>query len=168
MGGRKTLLIGVLVLVALIVSVVSVSTSVPRSRGEYVYYAVDTSLLGSILYNMGIDYELRHTSTTGSPYFAIKYHNITLKITFYDWSESLDGYVSLMFYAAWRAYGSVSITDVNQWNAAMRGGRAYLDGDQDPVVEQDYLIEGGITWQNIENVILRFCNYAELFQEYIS
>jgi len=167
MGKGKLLLTGGLVLVVLIAGVVSVSTSVPRSRGEYVYYAVDTSLLGSILYDMHIDYELRH-SLNGSPYFMIEYHDISIKISFYDWEDSFDGYVSLMFYAAWRAYGSVSITDVNQWNAVTRGGRAYLDEDQDPVIEQDYLINGGVTWQNIENVILRFCNYARLFEEYIS
>ncbi len=45
---------------------------------------------------------------------------------------------------------SATITTVNEWNKSKRFGRAYIDGDGDPVVELDYDLEGGVTDESVK------------------
>lgn len=44
-----------------------------------------------------------------------------------------------------------SLRDVNRWNQKRRFSRSYLDDDNDPILEMDKDLEGGVTRENLVN-----------------
>lgn len=53
--------------------------------------------------------------------------------------------------------GNTTVEAINDWNAASRFGRAYLSPEDNSVyVELDINIQGGGTWENVVNHIMRF------------
>ncbi len=52
-----------------------------------------------------------------------------------------------------------SMADINQWNASRLFSRAYLDGDDDPILELDLSLRGGITMGHLVD-FLTLCQIA--------
>ena len=53
---------------------------------------------------------------------------------------------------AWYGLGGTNATvnTVNEWNKTKRFGRAYIDAENDPCVELDYDLEGGVSDDSIK------------------
>jgi hypothetical protein len=58
---------------------------------------------------------------------------------------------ALLFQAAWTNPGTVTLEQVNVWNSVKRFGKAYLDDENDPVVEWDVNLFGGVSPRNLED-----------------
>jgi hypothetical protein len=56
---------------------------------------------------------------------------------------------------------------VNQWNADKRFSRAYLDDDDDPVIELDLDLEGGITQERLIDFITTVRHSVAGFKKHI-
>lgn len=56
---------------------------------------------------------------------------------------------------------------VNQWNADKRFSRAYLDDDDDPVIELDLDLEGGITQERLIDFITTVRHSVAGFRKHI-
>ncbi len=57
----------------------------------------------------------------------------------------------LQFYSYWLPDTPVSNDTINKWNSDYRFGRGYLDDDNDPVVEYDINLDGGVTSENLRS-----------------
>lgn len=61
----------------------------------------------------------------------------------------MDGTQSIQFYVAYQNSGNSTLESVNQWNKTHRYSRSYLDDDNDPVLELDLDLAGGVTRDRI-------------------
>lgn len=68
----------------------------------------------------------------------------------------MDGTQSIQFYVAYENSGNSTLENVNQWNKTHRYSRSYLDDDNDPVLELDLDLAGGVTRERILD-FLRTC-----------
>lgn len=50
---------------------------------------------------------------------------------------------TIQFYAGFKSEGKVSIEAMNDWNKTNRFSRAYIDNDEDPVIEMDVDLDDG-------------------------
>jgi Putative bacterial sensory transduction regulator len=77
---------------------------------------------------------------------------------------TLDGYKvvllnypnSIQLYAGFKSSGKVSLETINTWNREKRFSRAYIDGDNDAVIESDLDLEGGVSNKAIDEFIRTF------------
>lgn len=62
---------------------------------------------------------------------------------------------SLQYYAAASKVGTPEqmLQAVNQWNVEKRFSRSYVDRDGDPVLELDLDMNGGVTYQRLEDFL---------------
>lgn len=63
---------------------------------------------------------------------------------------------SLQLYAGFNSDGKVSLETINSWNKGKRFSRAYLDDEQDAVIESDLDLEGGVSEETIDEFIRTF------------
>lgn len=63
--------------------------------------------------------------------------------------------------------GRVSASRINEWNRTKRFTNAYLDKDDDPVIQADLDFEGGVTGESILRFIAMFAQSVEIFAEHI-
>jgi len=61
----------------------------------------------------------------------------------------MDGTQSIQFYVAYENSGDSTLEKVNEWNKSKRYSRSYLDDDNDPVLELDLDLAGGVTRDRI-------------------
>jgi hypothetical protein len=60
-----------------------------------------------------------------------------------------------------------SLKKINRWNADKRFSRAYLDDDDDPVIELDLDLEGGITTERLLDFITTVRVSVSQFRKHI-
>jgi hypothetical protein len=58
---------------------------------------------------------------------------------------------SVQFTAAWQNPGTVGLAEVNDWNANRRMSKAYIDDENDPVLEMDVNLDFGVTRRNFDD-----------------
>lgn len=78
-----------------------------------------------------------------------------LKIVIFNKKETMQ------LYAGFRSSGT-SLSTINAWNKEHRFTRAYLDNDNDPVLESDIDLTGGVTQENVDEFVRTF--FASLVQ----
>lgn len=57
---------------------------------------------------------------------------------------------SIQFYASWDISKRIPLERINKWNNDKRYGKAYLDSDNDPVIEISVELEYGMSRRNLE------------------
>ncbi len=62
----------------------------------------------------------------------------------------------------------VTLSRINEWNKTKRFTRAYLDKDNDPVLEADLDFKGGVTMQSIGRFVGIFAASVDIFARHIS
>ena len=72
----------------------------------------------------------------------------------------------LQAYYSIRSSGMTHST-VNEWNREMRLSRAYLDSDNDPVLESDLLANGGLTRENVAEFFRVFTLSVSAFKRFL-
>ena len=61
----------------------------------------------------------------------------------------------------------VSLTAINEWNMSKRLTRAYIDSENDPVLEADLLSDAGISEAHITRFFDIFLDATQLFREFV-
>jgi hypothetical protein len=72
----------------------------------------------------------------------------------------------MQLYAGFSKSG-VTLARINSWNKGKRFTRAYLDDENDPVLESDLNLEGGVSAENLLRFIAIFNQSLEVFIEHI-
>ena len=62
----------------------------------------------------------------------------------------------------------ISYEDINEWNRTKRLSRAYLDSDQDSILESDLLANGGLTNKNVTEFFKIFVASGKAFKEFLT
>jgi hypothetical protein len=73
-------------------------------------------------------------------------NNAGSKIVFFISGQTLQAFYGLRTTNETR----VAVNTINEWNKTKRFGRAYIDSENDPVVELDYDLEGGVSEESIK------------------
>jgi hypothetical protein len=74
-----------------------------------------------------------------------------LRCTLVTYGEN-DHLASLQIRAGFTGFSRINAEHTNLWNRKYRFSKAYLDGDNDPVVEHDLLLEGSSPQQILQYV----------------
>ena len=64
--------------------------------------------------------------------------------------------------------GNLSYKDINEWNRTKRLSRAYLDSDNDPVLEADLLANGGLTRKHVTEFFRVFQTSVTHFRRFVT
>lgn len=76
---------------------------------------------------------------------------------------------TLQFYAGFKNNGKSNITTMNDWNKAKRFGRAYIDKDNDPVIDMDLdLDDGGMSRALFDDNVEFWAALIPTFKAHIS
>jgi len=90
------------------------------------------------------------TDSNGDPRIKGRIEGIQYVVNFYGCNSGRNC-KSLTFYTGW-VTDSVSMRQLNEWNRTKRFSRAYLDHEDDPCVEMDATLDGGVSRRNLDDV----------------
>jgi hypothetical protein len=81
----------------------------------------------------------------GDPMITSGYSGTTFQVLFYNCTNHKDC-ATIQFHSGYDLKEKVSLEAVNEWNRTQRFGRAFLDKDNDPILEMDLdLDDGGVS-----------------------
>ena len=90
------------------------------------------------------------TNDKGEPEIAGRVDGTRYRVFFYGCKQGKDC-LSIQFYAGWKREGrSITVKQMNSWNQTKRFAKAYLDDQNDPVIEMDVNLQGGVSRKNLE------------------
>jgi len=85
----------------------------------------------------------------GDPMIRGRIEGVSYRVFFYGCTQNRDCR-NIQFYAGWDAEG-ITVERLNEWNRNKRFGGAYLDGENDPILEMDVNLDYGVTRKNLED-----------------
>lgn len=83
-----------------------------------------------------------------------------LKIVIFNKGETMQ------LFAGFQSTGT-SLSTINAWNKDHRFTRAYLDNDNDPVLESDLDLTGGVTQENVDEFVRTFFGSLVQYKKHI-
>lgn len=86
----------------------------------------------------------------GDPKITGRIEGTRYTIFFYGCTNNRDC-DDIQFYAAWNGNNKFTQAQMNEWNRTKRYGKAYLDRDNDPVLEMVVNIDYGVSRRNLED-----------------
>ena len=85
------------------------------------------------------------TDKVGDPMITSGASGTTFQIFFYNCTEHLEC-ATVQFHSGYDLSTAPDLTQINDWNRRKRFGRAYLDAENDPILEMDVdLDDGGLS-----------------------
>jgi hypothetical protein len=90
------------------------------------------------------------TDSAGDPQIMGRIDGIQYTVNFYGCNSGANC-TTIQFRAAWKNPGNVTLEQMNSWNQDKRFGKAYLDFDNDPVIEWDINLFGGVSARNLDD-----------------
>lgn len=95
---------------------------------------------------------VKEADSQGDPKISGRINGISYVVLFYGCTNNTDC-TSIQFQAAWANPGHVTADMLNEWNRDKRFGKAYLDDENDPVIEWDVNLFGGVSARNMDDTI---------------
>ena len=85
------------------------------------------------------------TDKVGDPMITSGVSGTTFQIFFYNCTDH-QACATVQFHSGYDIANPVSLERINEWNRSQRFGRAYLDKENDPILEMDIdLDDGGVS-----------------------
>ena len=85
------------------------------------------------------------TDQVGDPMITSGVGGTTFQIFFYNCTDHREC-ATVQFHSGYDLNDPVSLERINEWNSSQRFGRAYLDREDDPILEMDVdLDDGGVS-----------------------
>lgn len=115
-------------------------------------------------------YEDAHVSATDNedlPILKFKMGRSDAVIYFYECGRTGRQCEFLQLYVGWAMDKRPSYKAINDFNAAERYSQAYIDDEDDPVIEQWVTLEGGISDVNFITTVAMFEDVVEKFEDLI-
>ncbi len=104
------------------------------------------------------------TDASGDPMIEGRIDGTKYFIFFYGCNDEGKDCDDIQFAAAWSGY-DVTVVDANRWNSKKRFGKAYIDGDGDPVLAMTVNIDYGVTLSNLDDTFKWWTRALEGFKE---
>ena len=131
---------------------------------EPVLTRVTPELVEDVLQRMGVDYE-SSLDNEGDPKYTFKL--ATYPVTMYSYGCEAEGCTSLRLYVGFRMSEPPSVEHINEWNRTKRFSTAYLDSEDDPCLDEDLIVQGGVTPGAIEQFIVYYRSRLNEFTSHI-
>ena len=64
--------------------------------------------------------------------------------------------------------GTTSVSRINEWNRKTRFTQAYLNNSDEPVLDSDFSLDGGVTEENVKHWMKTYVMALSLFKTHIS
>jgi len=81
----------------------------------------------------------------GDPMITSGVSGTTFQVFFYNCTDNRDC-ATVQFHSGYDLQSSIGLERINEWNRSQRFGRAYLDAEDDPILEMDVdLDDGGLS-----------------------
>ena len=129
-----------------------------------IYYRLTAETIEQVLRRMGLDYE-RGEDDDGDPKFEFKL--ATYNVVIYSNSCEEDGCANLRIYASFSFNEPPSVHTIHEWNRTKRYATAYLSDDGKARIDNDLVIQGGVTLGAVEDFIVNFRNRLGEFAAHI-
>lgn len=110
---------------------------------------------------------LLETDPVGDPMIRSSAAGATFVIYFYECTDNKDC-GAIQFYAGFIRETPPSSEVIHAWNAANRYGKAYIDKEDDPVIEMDVQLGGGVSQANLVNQVEIWERVVGAFQRHIA
>lgn len=150
---------------ALAIAIVSLGFAQPAFAQKGNITAADPEGIAEVLRDKGFDVEVTKDDE-GDPLIRVTGKGYKYIILFYGCTAGREC-TTLGLYAGWTG-ASADIEKINQWNRDNRFGRAYIDKDNDPVVEMDIdLDDGGMSRLLFEDHIEFWMSVVANYSKYI-
>jgi len=103
----------------------------------------------------------------GSPRIKGRIDGIRYQILFYGCEKNGSKCQNIQLYAGWSlAEGEkIDLTAINGWNRDYRYGKAYLDDENDPAIEYDISLEGGVSRENLDESLETWSEVISAFED---
>lgn len=131
---------------------------------EPVLTRVTPKMVEAVLQGMGVSYQ-RSVDSQGDPMFSFKLS--TYDVAMYSYDCNADGCASLRLFAGFRMDEPPTVEHINAWNRTKRFSTAYLDSEDDPCLDEDLIVNGGVTAGAIEQFILNYRTRLNEFTAHI-
>jgi hypothetical protein len=82
------------------------------------------------------------TDKVGDPMITSGVGGTTFQIFFYNCTDNTDC-ATVQFHSGYDLDRTIGLERINEWNRAQRFGRAYLDRENDPILEMDVDLDDG-------------------------
>lgn len=144
----------------------SVATT-PLSAAEYIGTIEPDNILKMLTDNGYEDAFVADTDYEDLPILNFTLANSKAVIYFYECGKTGKACEYLRLYIRWAMDDRPSYKVVNDFNAAERFSQAYIDDENDPVIEQWITLEGGISDVNFINTVATFGQTVDKFEDAI-
>jgi hypothetical protein len=120
----------------------ALAAAAPAAKPEMVR-AQDPQSVVRALQNGGYQAQLG-TDAVGDPKITSSYSGTTFQVLFYNCTDHKEC-ATVQFHSAYDFDKALPLETINDWNRSQRFGRAFLDKENDPVLEMDVdLDDGGV------------------------
>lgn len=108
------------------------------------------------------------TDKVGDPMITSGVGGTTFQIFFYNCTNHREC-ATVQFHSGYDLTSGPSLEQMNAWNRSKRFGRAYLDKENDPILEMDVdLDDGGLSQSLFEDNLEFWVTVMSRFEEYVA
>ncbi len=142
-------------------------TSAPLGAAEYIGTVEPNDILKMLTDNGYEDAYVADTDYEDLPILNFTLADSKAVIYFYECGKTGKVCEYLQLYVGWSMDNRPSYKAVNDFNAEERFSQAYIDDENDPVIEQWITLEGGISDVNFINTVATFGQTVDKFEDII-
>lgn len=142
-------------------------TAAPASAAEYIGTIEPNDIVEMLRDNGYEDVHIADTDYEDLPILNFKLADSNAVIYFYECGKTGKACEFLQLYVGWSMDNRPSYKAINDFNAGERFSQAYIDDENDPVIEQWVTLEGGISDVNFINTVATFGEVVDKFEDLI-
>jgi len=143
------------------------AVTAPLSAAEYIGTIEPNNILKMLTDNGYEDAYVADTDYEDLPILNFTLADSKAVIYFYECGKTGKACEYLQLYVGWAMDNRPSYKVINDFNAEERFSQAYIDDEDDPVIEQWITLEGGISDVNFINTVATFGETVEKFEDII-
>ena len=143
------------------------SAAAPASAAEYLGTIEPNDIIEMLRDNGYEDVRIADTDYEDLPILNFKLADSNAVVYFYECGKTGKACEFLQLYVDWSMDNRPSYKAINDFNAGERFSQAYINDENDPVIEQWVTLEGGISDVNFINTVATFGEVVDRFEDLI-
>ena len=121
------------------------------TNAQELVFAEDPQIIAALVEDNGFPAEIT-VDNVGDPMILSAAHGYDFQILFYDCIDNIDCQ-ALQFSASFDMVNGMSLTRAHDFNKERRWAKIYLNDENDPIVEMDYNLRGGVSADNFNDTL---------------
>ena len=121
------------------------------SNAQELIYAEDPQIVAALIEDNGFPAEIG-VDNVGDPMITSAAHGYDFFVYFYDCTDNVDCQ-AVQFNTTFDMVSGLSLTRAQDFNKERRWVKVYLDDENDPRVEMDYNLRGGVSADNFNDTL---------------